>query len=318
MNPISVVRRAGRRLGTLLLALLAACALVSAGTVPAHAETSRRYTVIDWHMEGYDAGDGGSAGADRAVRYRDMIAQLRAASGHRMAGAGGGDMLDTPTRTNTNRVIEVRVWTNEYGSPAQSHVRLYFSVDNLYLLGFTNRGHNWRFSDADLPLAREIQNHYGYTNPPLFTSIYRGNYGTLDPNEVRGAFHYNALTMQMSMDSLSHFSYENRYHYRSTLAYFIGATAEAARFGWIEHRIAASVNVGHDTTDPNNPDYLGNFGVELQTAWDDLSRLAHRTVNGGSSTPVTVDRRTYTNITQIRHGIGRPRIAPFLALHGSR
>ncbi|GAA2479854.1 ribosome-inactivating protein [Streptomyces thermolineatus] len=318
MNPIPSVRRAGRSLGTLFLALLAACSLVTFGTTPARAETSQRYTVIDWHMEGYDTGDGGSQGADRALRYRDMIAQLRAASGHRMTGANGSDMLDTPTRTDTNRVIEVRVWTNAHGGPSESHVALYFSVDNLYLLGFTTRGRHWLFSDTTLPLAREIQNHYGMRTPPLFQDIrYRGNYDTLDPHTLRGAFHYNALTMQMSMDGLSRFSLEDRAHYRGTLAYLIGATSEAARFGWIEHRIAAAINRGYDSSDPNLPDNLGNFGVELQTQWSALSRVAHRTVNGGTSTPVTVDRRVYTNITQIRYGAGVPRLTPFLALYRS-
>ncbi|URN17059.1 MULTISPECIES: ribosome-inactivating family protein [Streptomyces] len=320
MNPIPVLRRAGRRLGSLFLALLAVCGLVTAGSAPAHAETSQRYTVIDWHMEGFDdTGYGGSEGADRANRYRQMVARLRAASGHEMAGANTPAMLDTPVRTDTNRVIEVRVWTNEYGGPSECHVKLYFSVDNLYLLGFTARGTHWQFADTTLPLAREIQNFYGMANPPLFTSLgYRGDYNSLDSNGVRGNFGYQAQTMQHSMLDLSYIIPARRDSYRGTLAYFIGATAEAARFGWIENRIAAAIDLGYDPSDPNRPAHLGNFGASLQTQWSALSRVAHQTVNGGDAAPVTVDGRTYTSITQIRFGNNAvPRIAPFLGLYRS-
>ncbi|MEU4198618.1 ribosome-inactivating family protein [Streptomyces sp. NPDC039022] len=320
MNPIPALRRAGRRLGTMLLALLATCTLMTVGSTPAQAETSRRYTVIDWHMEGFDdTSSGGNAGADRANRYRQMVAQLRAASGHEMTGADSPALLDTPTRTNTNRVIEVRVWTNEYGGPSECHVKLYFSVDNLYLLGFTARGHHYQFRDTTLPLAHEIQNFERSAVPPLFTDLgYRGNYDSLDPDANRRHLAYRAIDMQHRMTDLSYITDATRSTYRGTLAYLIGATAEAARFGWIENRIAAAIDLGFDPSDPNHPAHLGNFGVGLQTQWSALSRVAHQTVHGGNAAPVTIDGRTYRNITQIRLGTeGVPRLAPFLGLYGS-
>ncbi|MFF4321174.1 ribosome-inactivating family protein [Streptomyces sp. NPDC001568] len=323
MNPICAIRRAGRRLGTVFLAFLATCALVTVGATPAHAETSKQYTVLDWYVYGLDTGNGGDMGADRAVRYRDFIAQLRAAAGHRMDGANGDDMRDTPTRTNTNRVIEARVWTNENGGAPRSHLKLYFSVDNLYLLGFTSRGQHWMFqpdTNPAFPLAGEVQRGQGLEHAPLFQSLgYRGNYDSLDPHGFRRDFSYTAASMHMTMQFLNNFTAANRPSAPSELAYLIGATSEAARFGWIEHRIAAALNRGYDDTDPNRPSHLGNFGLTLQTQWAALSRVAHRTVNGGTVAPVNIDGRTYDNFTQIRLGTGGvPRLAPFLALHGSR
>ncbi|GCD33964.1 hypothetical protein OEIGOIKO_01688 [Streptomyces chrestomyceticus JCM 4735] len=321
MKPISAVRRAGRRLGTLLLTLLATCILVTAGTAPAQAETSQRYTVIDWHMEGYDdTGSGGNAGADRANRYRQMVARLRAASGHEMTGADSPAMMDTPVRRDTNRVIEVRVWTNEYDGPSECHVKLYFSVDDMYLLGFTVRGQHWQFSDTTLPLAHEVQQHYGMTNAPIFTSLrYRGNYPTLDPDNERRNFGYESDTLRRRMLDLSYLTEARRLAHRGNLAYIIGATAEAARFGWIENRIAAAIELRYDPSDPNHPAHLGNFGVGLQTQWSALSRVAHQTVHGGNAAPVIVDGRRYLNITQMRLGTGGvPRLAPFLGLYDSR
>ncbi|MEF3117636.1 ribosome-inactivating family protein [Streptomyces chrestomyceticus] len=316
MHPIGAVRRAGRRLGTMLLALLATCTLVTVGAPSAHAETTERYLRLEWNLRGLHDPD---EGQNRERQYREFIRQLRAASGSRMAGVSGNDMFDTPARTRTNRVVQVSVVTDHSGEGI--HLILYFSLDDMYLRGFTVGGQNYQFTDSsyDFPLADEIQRANGGATP-LFHAIYSGSYRTLDPHDTRGGLSYAPENMARFMDDLRYrFAYGTRNTYQRHLAYIIGATAEAARFGWIENRIAAVLNRGRDYSADGAPSTLGNFGMELQTHWSDLSRVAHQTSGGGTSNPVYIDGRSYSNISQIRIGTGGvPPLVPFLALYSAK
>ncbi|MFD7666024.1 hypothetical protein [Streptomyces sp. NPDC059788] len=47
MHPQSAVRRLGRRLGVLWLALFATCGLLSGNAAPAHADTTERWTTLN-------------------------------------------------------------------------------------------------------------------------------------------------------------------------------------------------------------------------------------------------------------------------------
>ncbi|KOT91065.1 hypothetical protein ADK86_24150 [Streptomyces sp. NRRL F-5755] len=315
MHPIPAVRRTGRRLGVLLLALVAVCGLLYGNAAqPAHAESSQRWTIITWHAENLTAGEDEPARRRLGNEYRQMVAQLREAAGHPMDGSGNSStLLDTP-RQRTNRIIEVQVWT-ETGM----HLALYFSRDNLYLLGYTNRGRHWRFSDTDHTLEAEYHNRYPDDHNWLFQSLgYDGNYNTIDPHGDRGRLPYDRITMDVHLSNIANTRDRRTDEVRLPLAYIIGATAEAARFGWMQERVAAVLDHGSDPTDPTHPMHIGAFGLGLQNAWSDLSRLAHYDLGGFPPPTVRIDDRNYTNVNQINYGTPNlPRIAPFLALFKS-
>ncbi|MFF3276594.1 ribosome-inactivating family protein [Streptomyces chrestomyceticus] len=315
MHPIPAVRRTGRRLGVLLLTLVAVCGLLYGNAAqPAHAESSQRWTIITWHAEALSVDDNYPTRRFIGDHYRQMASQLRAAAGHSMDGSGNSSsLLDTP-RERTNRIIEVQVWTHD-----GMHLALYFSRDNLYLLGYTNRGAHWRFSDTDNTLAAEYHNRYPDDQNWLFQSLgYNGNYNTLDREGHRANANYDRITMDVHLDEVSHTRQGRTNNVRYSLAYVIGATAEAARFGWIQERIATVLDHGSDPTDPNHPMHLGAFGIGLQNSWSDLSRLAHEDLGDFPTRPVRIDGRNYTNVNEINYGSpSLPRVAPFLALFRS-
>ncbi|KEF16913.1 ribosome-inactivating family protein [Microbacterium sp. NPDC016588] len=298
----------------MLLALLATCTLVTVGTPPAHAETTEQYLRLTWDLTNLDTED---AGQEREDQYRRFIGQLRDAAGSPMAGVDTNDMFDTPRGTRTNRVVEVSVWTiNGRGQRGIHHI-LYFSLDDMYLRGFTINSVNYQFRDDSyaFPLADQVRRARNLATAPLFNQIYDGSYRQLDANQQRGGMPYTPRAMRDRLRELGNFTYNSRNDYRRQLAYIIGATAEAARFGWIRNRIAAVLNHGYDPNYEDYPTTLGNFGMELQTHWSDLSRVAHDTSGGGTSRPVNIDGRTYSNISQIRLGTGGvPPLVPFLAL----
>ncbi|MFF9477085.1 ribosome-inactivating family protein [Streptomyces roseolus] len=319
------MRRTGRQLAVLLLALAATCGLVNGFAAPkAHADTTRRWSVIDYNISNYQghftAGQTPETTAN-ATRYRLMVEQLRSLGGHQMPGGDEPDLLDTPTQ-RTNRVIQMRIWEN-----FRSDVALYFSADNLYLLGYSVDGNHWQFSDTHdiVNLAEEYRVAAGLAVAPLFQSLqYTGNYATsLDRTQSRGNYRYTSNNLRTWIMNLRNTHDNNRNDRRMDLALVIGATSEAARFGWIQRRIEAVIRHGYDPSDSSNPSHLGPFGVALENRWSQLSALAHQGTEGRAETPVQVDNRTYSDWRQILWGTNNnnargPAIAPFLALHGSR
>ncbi|MFD9692661.1 ribosome-inactivating family protein [Kitasatospora sp. NPDC059088] len=339
-HPISALRRAGRRLGALLLALLATCTLVStSGATTAHAQPAPNspWTAIDWHLETYGDADNMTFGNTRAWTRRNMynnfIRTFREAVGQQMGSTNDRDLMDTRQSGARDRIIEVRVWTNQNGSPAQSHVALYFNAANLYLVGFTSHGHHYQFQDSSpnprttspvlrQSLAELYRAGHDMNTTPLFQDLgYRGNYPSLDPQGSRADAPYTPDYIIDSVNMLGDAERLGPQRLRTPLALVIGMTAEAARFGWIERRIDQSIAYGGDSTDPNRASHIGNFGLELELNWSDLSRLTHRSLAGNAAPSVTVDHRTYTNASQVAIGTMNtqlPRIAPFIALTGSR
>lgn len=177
LHPTSNTHRTGKQLAVLLLALVSACSVLFGAAAPkANAETSQRFTTIDWHMY-HGLSDGSSYAARDFDSYNAMVNALRNAAGHQMAGVSNSPgYMDTPTRTNSNRVIRVLVWTHE-ADGNRAHLALYFNVDNLYFLGFSARGQHYRIvprpNQADRAytnhLPEEIRNAYGLATAPCST-----------------------------------------------------------------------------------------------------------------------------------------------------
>ncbi|MEF3119502.1 ribosome-inactivating family protein [Streptomyces chrestomyceticus] len=315
MHPISLLRRIGRRLGVLFLAFAATCGLLTGAAAPAQADTSVRWTEIDWEIGDYYEPDNSAAAERRRRAYQDLINRLRQAGGHRMPNMGD-DLMDTPTQV-MNRYIEVRV--RNTGNADSWPVSLYFSADNLYLHGFAAGGRRWQFSDTPRLLTTEYTARYG--SAPMFTNLgYSGNYNHLDSSGRRGSRSYDAQSLYRALTNLRYVSTSTANNYRQDLAYIIGATSEAARFGWIERRISAVIEHGYDYAGGEYATHLGNFGLELQTHWSALSALVHRSLRGAQVTPVRVDNRVFRTWRNVTDGeaTSTPRVAPFLAHFGSQ
>ncbi|MFF4814777.1 ribosome-inactivating family protein [Kitasatospora sp. NPDC001309] len=240
-----------------------------------------------------------------------MIRQLRELSGTSIAPALAR------TTTATGRYIEISV--NDYSDPINTHrLSLYLRLDNLYLDGFTASGRNWRFSDAPTYLSTRFA--AAYPRDGLLENLrYSSHYSDLASPEARGAQRYSGAAFYGFLSTLFGVSEGSRDQARAPLAAMIGATSEAARFGWIENRIAASIETGGQQDGAQRYDNLGPFGAGLENSWDELSRLVYREQNGDSQRPtVRIDGRNYSSISDIVNGIGTgtPRIAPFLT-HGT-
>lgn len=334
----SLWSRAGARAGALLLAMAAVGGLVNGAAAPeAQANTSERWTDIDWHMEDYDAPRGGSAAARQSRYYQDVVNRMRQLASQEMAGTQGlPGVYDTTIApgTRTNRVIRILLWNNEAttrnpNGAQRADVALYYSVDNLYLMGFSAHGNHYRINAPySAHLAEEIRVHDNLRTAPLVRAIdSNGSYASLSASEEwRGAEAYTAARFSLHWRALeaANANNLNSSGVRRALAYFIGATSEATRFGWIADRIASTLIYNGDPDYPGSPDHIGEFGTDLEMNWDTLSSLAHRSAAGRNVTAVNINGRVYGSLRQIWDGdgddddsTGRPRIAPFLAIQGS-
>ncbi|MFD9794067.1 ribosome-inactivating family protein, partial [Streptomyces sp. NPDC059070] len=149
-----------------------------------------------------------------------------------------------------------------------------------------------------------------------------GSYAQMSaPPAWRGAQPYNRTTMYEQVQNLANATPGNRNSttVNRAMAYIIGATAEAARFGWIQDRVANTIYAGGDLSIRDNPANIGAFGTDLERQWDSLSRMAHNTAAHRVDPGVTIDGRFYGDVDDI--GIPdanyRPRLTPFLALYNS-
>ncbi|WP_411105121.1 ribosome-inactivating family protein [Streptomyces sp. cmx-4-9] len=303
------------------LALPALGALHGVAAPHAHADTNHLWSDMDWRMTGYDGERGTMDAARQGSQYQLLVRGLRNLTTQPMMSAQGNpNFLDTTRRGAENpseRVIRILLW-NPRG---EAHVALYFNVDNLYLMGFSSHGHHYRFDDASFShLSRSIGRRFG-ENPPLVRVMHStGRYATMHaPAEWRGNQAYSTYNFQSHLRTLENVT---EYNMNSqdvgrALAFFIGATSEAARYGWIEERIASVIVRGYDPSDSNRPVHLGAFGTDLQNAWDPLSVLAHQTLQGRPNVaPVRIDGRDYRDFRQFVNGSAGPRIAPFIGILG--
>ncbi|TXS12617.1 hypothetical protein EAO70_26380 [Streptomyces sp. adm13(2018)] len=269
---------------------------------PAQANTSQIWTVMDWDITSLQQGGGPLA----AQRYDDMLGELRRHVDSRPGNAQGGQLAQTEARTG--RYIEIRVFDS-----GEHFLSLFYRTDNLYLDGFSVLGANYRFSNAQAAL---VQNFHGNGN--IFTSIYGGHYGNggLDANGRRGDTSFDARNLRNQFVALRGFTYGTRNNYTLHLANIVQATSEAARFGWIRNRISNTIRNGGEHDGFGWQTTLGPFGMDLETNWSPLSRLAFQTRNGGTGTPVTVHGQRYENLTDMMHGDppARPALSYLLGL----
>ncbi|RSS79939.1 ribosome-inactivating family protein [Streptomyces sp. WAC06614] len=324
LHPTSTVRRTGRQVAVLLLALVSACSVLFGAAAPqAHAETNRQWTDIDWHLNGYTAWRQSPEARENYNDYNAMVNALRNAAAHQMEGVSNSPgYMDTPTRTNTHRVVRVLVWTDE-PEGSRAHLALYFNLDNLYLMGFSANRVHYRFNETwteHLPAAYRAREPSD-PHPEFHTLLSDGSYGSLSaPDSWRANQRYTSLTIEQRARTLINASLgqRNTSEVRQALAYLIGATAEAARFGWIQNRIAQTIFYDGDIAEPGSPAHIGPFGTDLETNWGALSRMAHRTAAHRTDPGVQIDGRWFRNVEDI--GIptnSRPRLTPFLALYNS-
>ncbi|MEU7226122.1 ribosome-inactivating family protein [Streptomyces chrestomyceticus] len=310
---MSIVRRVGRRLGVLLLALLATCGLLNANSAPAHADTGNsRWTVIPWYVSDLD---GEMRTPEGAARYRDFITSLRTWAGHQINNQNVDRRL-WETETIQNHFIEVQVWTGP--NQDQLHLTLYFRTNDLYLVGFGANSQRWQFGDAGgdrSALARAWRDQYNQAG--RFNDLgYDENYNSLDPNRERGDMVYTPWYLHNQLMSFQGINRQTANNYRLRLAYIAQATAEAARTPWIFNRIHETIRDGESSGDDSGRryTYVGSFGMALENQWSNLSRLIYRVMRGQRVDPVDVDGRRYRNIDDIVLGDPtRPQIGALLA-----
>jgi hypothetical protein len=319
MSERELSRRSFTRFGAAALALPALGTLQGLAAPQAYANTSNLWTDFDWRLAGYENGHNGMFGR----QYFSLVRALRDLVSQPMAGAQNDpDFFDTTrfAHESSRRVIRILLWNTDN----RANVALYFNVDNLYLMGFTAHGRHYRFDEARFAhLSASIGNRFNQGAPLVTVMNSNGNYGELNASaEWRGGQQYTTFNFLYHLHVLEGANQDNvdSVAVHRALAFFIGATSEAARFAWIEERIANVLMNGEDVRDPARPRHLGTFGTGLQNAWDPLSVLAHQTMEGRLSRAVNIDGREYRDFRDIANGHNRgafaPRIAPFIAILG--
>ncbi|MFJ9523588.1 ribosome-inactivating family protein [Kitasatospora sp. NPDC101801] len=324
------MRRTGRQLAVLLLALVSAFSLLYGAAAPtANAETTTRFTDIDWYIDNYGAPLSSADARDNSDGYNAMVNALRRASGHQMPGVSNSPAyMDTPTRTNTNRVIRVLVHRHTALGP-HADLALYFNVDNLYFLGFSSNSNHYRIVPRPNQADRAYTNHLPeelrvrFGGPTLlFNQITGdGSYAQMSASpEWRGDQIYTPSMIYSRAETLTNLQPggQNSTQVNQAMAYMIQATSEAARFGWIQNRIAASIFQGGDYQEPGAPANIGPFGTDLELNWSTLSRMAHNTAAHRADPGVTINNRTYRTVTELGNPQNnQPRLTPFLGLYAS-
>ncbi|MET9549234.1 ribosome-inactivating family protein [Streptomyces sp. NPDC006627] len=327
MGEKELSRRSFARIGAAVLALPALGTLQGLAAPQAYAATNALWTKLDWRMEGYQRERGTSAATRQSTNYRYVVDQLRALTSQEMAGTQGRPGLyDTSVRSHqprTNRVIQILLWSDDTGA-SRNDVNLYFSVDDLYLMGFTSRGQHYRFDAGYTHHLADSLGRASSTPPPLVHVMEStGSYATLNADPLwRGEQEYTAHNFLRHLNELRNARPNNMNSNGVTraLAFFIGATSEAARFGgFIQERICNVLIYDEDRSYNDRPAHLGGFGTALQNNWHTLSALAHRNLQGLEAEPVGIDGRHFRNVEDILNGAhgGGPRIAPFIGILGS-
>ncbi|MFD6434210.1 ribosome-inactivating family protein [Streptomyces venezuelae] len=287
----------GRRLGAWLASFLVVLGITQGVTTPeAHALPAYPYQSIEWDITGLEEGRNPLA----AGQYDNMIRQLREIAATPIA-AGMGE-----TTQERGHVIEVQVVRYPHGGQRTHNLSLYFWAHDLYLIGFTSQGYNYRFEDTtDLLRQRE---HAAYPNGhrrPFTDLRYTGSYSDLGASESTRAsanMNYQGWTLAHHLDRLGNVR-DNRpssQEYGRSIAHIIGATSEAARMGWIQNRVSNTIRQGGDGA--QHFDYLGTFGASLENNWGRLSALVNNLNRGSAGSSVNVDGSRYRTLDDITRG----------------
>ncbi|WP_409235780.1 ribosome-inactivating family protein [Streptomyces sp. PA5.6] len=297
-NPVLTVSW-DRRLGAWLASFLVLLGITQGVATPeAHALPAYPYQSIEWDITGLEDGNNPLA----AGQYDNMIRQLRGIAATPIAGGVG------ETTQEEGHVIEVQVVRYPHGGQRTHNLSLYFWAHDLYLIGFTSQGYNYRFSDtSDLLRQRE---HAAYPNGHrrAFTNLgYTGRYSDLGASDSTRAsinMNYQGWTLARHLDRLGAVR-DNRpssQDYGRDIAHIIGATSEAARMGWIQNRVSNTIRQGGDG--PQHFDYIGSFGASLENNWGRLSALVNNLNRGQSGSPVNIDGSRYRTLGDIFNGPG--------------
>ncbi|MER5766577.1 ribosome-inactivating family protein [Streptomyces sp. NPDC001985] len=291
---------------TAIAALLGGTQLVSA--LPAQAATSHHWNVMNWNIT--NLGNGNNIAA--ANRYRSMLSELRNLSAHNVT---NGFMR---TMTETERYAEIRVIDNNNIS-APHRLTIYVRLDNLYVDAFTANGSTFAFNDTPGYFATRFFNAYPGGNTLVRTMPFSGAYGSLDADQNRANRDYRGPSFGAAISDLQNMNSNNFSARKFAMAVLIGAVSEAARFGWIESRIAMSISHNGELDGTNRYYHIGGFGISLQNNWSSLSRLVYRELNNTEHYPVQINGHNYTSTGMIRHGSSTaPAIGLLVTYGGAR
>ncbi|MFH8788229.1 ribosome-inactivating family protein [Streptomyces roseoverticillatus] len=303
-------KRLGRRLGALLLSVLATCTLVQVtSTAPAQAFPANWWGREDWDVTGMSEGDP-AAGS----YYSRMVDGIR-----RKASTGGNTPGIFRTGNDGRNYIEVMVWDHQ-DKQNPHRISLYIRASNLYLDGFTIEGRNYRFKESPNAMIEGFSMAHPEGDQHWQMLDYTGDYtsGGLQANDkTRGSISYKPQSLKKDLTKLTGIrGAGNDPDIKKSLASIIGATSESARFGWIQTRIATTLTRGGM---PNGAHTIEPWGAELENNWSKLSKLVNNLENGRPGNPVSIriggDVDTYATLRDITDGDqGKPRLTPLLTL----
>ncbi|MFB7234908.1 ribosome-inactivating family protein [Streptomyces sp. NPDC056269] len=270
-------RRGVRLAAGLLVALAMSIAMLGAAVPAAHADPTQPLTVVDWDITGLEHG-----GQGHHDRYWNVIDQV-----HRISGHDFYQVLDETT-TTPNRLIQVRV--NYAGQHA---VSLYFWANTLYLAGFYQPGQSNGTGNR----------HYVFPDgyPDALNSVlgvravhlpWNGSYANLPDGGARAErqltpqnLQNGLLTLRRTQELLS--SEAGTRTVGSYLVDIIGATAEAARFGYIFDVVRQNIRNNTSTA-------IGPFGVSLEQSWSNLSTWVYERLVDPSGPGFTIGSQNYS------------------------
>ncbi|MFI9202869.1 ribosome-inactivating family protein [Streptomyces sp. NPDC053048] len=251
--------------------------MLGAITPAAHADPDRPLSVVDWDITGLEHG-----GQGHHDRYWHVIDQV-----HRISGHDFYQVLDETT-TTYNRLIQIRV---RYAG--QHVVSLYYWANTLYLAGL------YQPAQPDGTGNRHYVFPDGY--PDAFNQVlgvraerlpWNGSYATLPAGSTRSErqltpqnLQNGLLTLRRTQELLR--SSAGRNTLGSYLVDVIGATAEAARFGYIFDVVRQ--NIRSRTSTP-----IGRFGADLETSWGHLSAWVYERLRNPAGDGFTIGAPGYS------------------------
>ncbi|MFE0581094.1 ribosome-inactivating family protein [Streptomyces sp. NPDC058874] len=266
-----------RRVACLLVALALSAGVLGAAAPAAHADPDRPLTVVDWDISGLEHG-----GQGHHDRYWNMIDQV-----HRISGHDFYQVLDETT-TTPDRLIQIRV-----SHAGQYVVSLYYWANTLYLAGIYQPGQpdgtgnrHYVFPDGYPDAFERVLGVRAHRLP------WNGSYATLPGGGARAERRLTPQNLQNALLTLRNTQQllttgAGRQTVGSYLVDVIGATAEAARFGYVFDVIRQ--NIAHHASTP-----IGPFGADLETSWGQLSAWVYARLRNPAGNGFTIGAQGYS------------------------